>query len=55
MIKLYNCFSLRMSGYLMFRGFVPLDFKDDQKSKRKVFVFKDSEELQKAIEDYKNI
>jgi len=48
----FSSFSLRLAGYLMQQGFVLKLMRDDQKSKRKIFIFNDSPELQNAIQDY---
>lgn len=52
MRKEFSSYSLRLAGYLMLQGFVLKLMRDDQKSKRKIFIFNDSLQLQKAIEDY---
>ena len=48
----YNCYSLRMAGFLMMNGFVLRHLKSDTKSRRKVFIFNDSKELQEKIMNY---
>lgn len=48
----FSSYSLRLAGYLMLKGFVLKLMRDDQKSKRKIFIFNNSPELQKAIQDY---
>lgn len=55
MKKHYNCYSARMAGYLLMTGFVVLEMRKDQKTRRNVFIFNDSEELNEAIEDYKKL
>jgi len=52
MRKEFSSYSLRLAGYLMHKGFVLKLMRDDMKSKRKIFIFNDSPELQKAIQDY---
>lgn len=54
MNKYYNCYSAKMAGFFLMRGFVCLEMKKDTKSRRSVFIFNDSNELKDAIEDYKN-
>lgn len=46
---------MKMAGFLMMRGYVVLEMKKDQKTRRNVFVFNDSDELSNAIEDYKKL
>lgn len=54
-IKTQIVFNQKLSGYLMLRGFVLVDMRPDTHgSGRNVFFFKDSPELHKAIDDYKN-
>jgi hypothetical protein len=48
----FSSYSLRLAGYLMYKGFVLKLMRDDQKSRRKIFIFNDSPELQIAIQDY---
>lgn len=48
----FNCYSMRLAGFLMMKGFVLRHVKDDTKTKRKVFIFNDSAELQIKIKDY---
>lgn len=51
-----HIFSQRLAGYLMFRGFVLLKMCDDLKDGRKhVFIFKESDELRRAINDYSKL
>lgn len=54
-MKQYHCFSLRLAGYLMLRGFVLFELLDDKDSRRKIYLFKDSEELRKATIEYKSL
>lgn len=51
--KNYYCYSLRMAGFLMQKGFVLLELQKDINSNRNIFVFRKSDELLKSIEDYK--
>ena len=53
-MKQFNCFSLKLAGYLMLRGFVLFEVFEDKNSRRKIFLFKDSDELRQATVDYKN-
>jgi len=48
----FSSYSLRLAGYLMLQGFVLKLMRDDQKSKRKIFIFNDTPELQSAIQEY---
>lgn len=50
----YLCFSLKLAGYLMQRGFVLFEANKDQKTNRFIYVFKNSTSLQSAVIDYKN-
>jgi len=50
----FTCFSMRLAGFLMLRGFVVFEMRKDQKTNRNVFVFNDSNELRSAVEEYKN-
>ena len=54
-MKQYHCFSLKLAGYLMQRGFVLFELQEDKYSRRKIYMFKDSEELRRATVDYKNL
>lgn len=55
MKKHYNCFSMKLAGFLLMRGFVALEMKKDHKTRRNVFIFNNSEEINEAIEDYKKL
>lgn len=55
MVKEFNCFSQRLYGFLIFKGFKVFRIRDDMKSDRKIFVFEDSEELQKSIKEYSGL
>lgn len=51
-----HIFSQKLAGYLMYRGFVLLKMSEDLKNPNKhVFIFKDSDEIRKAIDDYSNL
>ena len=46
-------FSMKLAGYLMQRGFVLIDMRRNlDQSNRNVFLFKESDKLRKAIDDY---
>ena len=46
-------YTQKLAGYLMMRGFVLIDIKPNRKNPNKNdFLFGDSPELQKAIDDY---
>ena len=53
--KEFNCFSQKLYGYLVFKGFTVFRIRDDMKSNRKIFVFKDSDELQMVIKEYSSL
>jgi len=48
----FSSYSLRLAGYLMLQGFVLKHMRDDQKSNRKIFIFNNTPELQKTIQEY---
>jgi len=48
----FSSYSLRLAGYLMLQGFVLKLMRDDQKSKRKIFIFNNTPELQEKIQEY---
>ena len=53
MTRTFTIYSQRLAGYLMLQGFVLEDIGiNNQNSSKRVFFFKDSEELQKAIKAY---
>ena len=54
-MKQYHCFSLKLAGYLMQRGFVLFEIQANKDNNRKIYMFKDSDELRKATVDYKNL
>lgn len=45
--------SRRLAIYLQCRGFILFEVEPDLKTNRKVFIFKDSERIQKAFVEYK--
>lgn len=47
-------FSQRLAGSLMMKGFVLIGMRpDEHNTRRNVFIFNDSEQLQQAIAEYK--
>lgn len=54
MKQLKHIFSQRLAGYLMYRGFYLQSMHDDFRSDRPyhIFIFKDSDEIRNAINDY---
>ena len=52
MIKEFSTYSQRLAGYLMMKGFVVKLMRQDMKTRRNIFIFNDSEELQKTIKNY---
>lgn len=55
MKEIYVCRKIRLCGYLLDRGFRYLRETTDIKNpERKVWLFKNSEEINKAVEDYYN-
>ena len=54
--KFMTIFSQRLAGYLMMNGFVLMSIRDHiDGSGKKVFYFTDSQQLEKAIEEYKKM
>ena len=52
--KTITIFNQRLAGYLMQRGFILIGLGENHRCTGKnVFFFKDTEELQKAIEEHK--
>lgn len=52
-MRTYTVFSQRLAGYLMLNGFVLEGIgTNDHDSRKRVFFFKDSDELQCAIAKY---
>lgn len=45
-------FSQSLAGFLLMRGFVLQGIRADKRTRRNVFLFNDSEQLQSAINDY---
>lgn len=46
-------YNMRMAGYLMTKGFVLLDIRENESLVgKKVFYFKESKELEKAMQEY---
>jgi len=57
MVKEFSAYSQRLAGFLMMKGFVVKLMRQDMKTRRNIFIFNDSEELQIALKryaDYKN-
>lgn len=53
MSRTFTIYSQRLAGYLMLHGFVLEDIGTNfHDSSKRVFFFKDSEDLQKAIRAY---
>lgn len=53
--ELYVCTKIRLCGYLLDHGFRYLRESTDIKNpSRKVWLFKESDKLRKAVEDYYN-
>lgn len=56
MNDIITIFSQRLAGYLMYKGFVLGNIKpDDDRSGRNVFFFKNSENIQKTIKEYRKL
>lgn len=54
MHKNFHCHSLRLAGFLMLKGFVLVNMEPDNNSRRNVYIFKKSDDLSEAINEYKN-
>jgi len=55
-MKTYNCFSQKLAGFLLTNGFSIIGIKSDLKNTgRTIYLFQNSELLQKAINQYKTI
>jgi hypothetical protein len=55
-MKIYNCFSQKLAGYLLINGFSLIGIKSDlKKTGRNIYLFQDSEPLRKAIDQYKTV
>ena len=48
----FSSYSLRLAGYLMYKGFVLKLMRKDQKTRRNIFIFNNTSELQNAIQEY---
>jgi hypothetical protein len=54
-MNVYNCFSRKLAGFLLMKGFDLIGLKSDLKmTGRSVYLFRDGELLRKAISSYKN-
>ena len=54
--KTITIFNQRLAGYLMQRGFNLIGMGENRRCNGKnVFFFKDTDELQKVIEEFKNL
>ena len=54
--KTITIFNQRLAGYLMQRGFILIGMGENHCCNGKnVFFFKDTDELQKVIEEFKNL
>jgi len=55
-MNVYNCFSQKLAGFLLMNGFSITGIKSDLKNTgRTIYLFSDSELLQKAIAKYKTV
>lgn len=55
-MKVYNCFSQKLAGFLLTNGFVLVGIKSDLKmTGRNIYLFSDGELLRKAINEYKKV
>jgi len=55
-MKVYNCFSQKLAGYLLTNGFSLIGIKSDLKmTGRNIYLFQDSELLHRAIKNYKSV
>jgi len=55
-MKVYNCFSQKLAGYLLINGFSIIGIKSDLKmTGRNIYLFQDSELLRKMIDKYKSV
>ena len=56
MKDIITIFSQRLAGYLMYQGFVLGGSRpDNEGSGRNLFFFKNSDEIQKAIKEYRRM
>lgn len=54
--KMITIFNQKLCGYLMMKGFVLVSIsKNNHCARKNVFFFNNSDELQKAIEEYKEM
>lgn len=55
-IKNVVIFNQRLAGYLMQKGYVLLDMRPDVKStsRKNVFIFRDTPQIEESIRDYLN-
>jgi len=55
-MNVYNCFSQKLAGFLLINGFSITGIKSDLKNTgRTIYLFKNSESLQRAISKYKTV
>jgi len=54
-LKTFYVKSMKLAGYLMMKGFVLHNVKPEENSNRNIFLFTNSPQLAKAIEQYKLI
>jgi len=52
-LKTFYVKSMKLAGYLMMKGFVLHNVKPEENSNRNIFLFTNSPQLLKAIEQYK--
>ncbi|WP_172408124.1 DUF5659 domain-containing protein [Desulfosporosinus sp. FKA] len=53
-MKIYNCFSQKLAGFLLINGFPLIGLKSDlKKTGKNVYLFSDSIQLREAIKKYK--
>jgi len=55
MTKEFSAYSQRLAGFLMMRGFVVKLMRQDMKTRRNIFMFNNSQELQIAVKEYSNL
>jgi len=54
-MNVYNCFSRKLAGFLLMKGFDLIGLKSDLKmTGRSIYLFRDSSLLRKAVNDYKD-
>jgi len=55
-MKIYNCFSQKLAGFLLTNGFSLIGLKSDlKKTGRNIYLFQDSDLLRKAVVKYKTV